>query len=447
MARKKTKTTTVGFYALGCPKNMVDSEKMLAQIAKAGFLITSDNENADVVVVNTCGFIAPAKTEALEVIEHALDRKRRRKVKKVIVAGCLPQRLGASLTKEIQGVDAIVSLAERDDIGRIIQRSLNSSEPSLYISESPDFIHDDRERLLITPGHWAYLRISEGCNYRCSFCTIPFIRGKFRSKPLELVVSEAEELVSSGVVELSIIAQATTSYGQDLGIKDGLAVLLEKLGKIERLRWIRLMYLYPTGITGSLIKIISESEKIVNYIDVPIQHINDRILKDMHRPDTGKKIRDLIERLRAEMSDIVLRTTLIVGFPGETDEEFAELLEFVEWARFDALGCFPYYPEAGTTAGQMDAQIPEQIKEERYKKIMLKQQQIVFDKNKQRIGTELLCMVDTIEPKGTGQGRFYGQAPEIDSACLINRCSASPGDLIKVKVIKFKGYDLVVEQV
>ncbi|MHC4725228.1 MAG: 30S ribosomal protein S12 methylthiotransferase RimO, partial [Planctomycetota bacterium] len=330
MARKKAKITTVGFYALGCPKNMVDSEKMLAKIAQAGFLITSDNENADVVVINTCGFIAPAKTEALEIINHAVDRKRRRKVKKVIVAGCLPQRLGESLTKEFEGVDAIVSLAERDDIGRIIKRSLHSSEPSLYISEPPDFIHDDRERLLITPGHWAYLRISEGCNYRCSFCTIPFIRGKFRSKPLELVVSEAEELVSSGVEELNIIAQATTSYGQDLGIKDGLAVLLEKLGKIEKLGWIRLMYLYPAGITEHLIKTISESDKIVNYIDVPIQHINDRILKDMHRPDTSQRIRGLIKRLKTEINDVVLRTTLIVGFPGETDEEFNELLEFVE---------------------------------------------------------------------------------------------------------------------
>jgi ribosomal protein S12 methylthiotransferase len=447
MTRKKAKMTTVGFYALGCPKNMVDSEKMLAKIAQAGFLITSDNENADVVVINTCGFIAPAKTEAIEIIEHALDRKRRRKVKKVIVAGCLPQRLGENLSKEVEGVDAIVSLAERDDIGSIIKKSLNSSKPSFYVSESPDSIHDDRERLLITPGHWAYLRISEGCNYRCSFCTIPFIRGKFRSKPLDLVVSEAEELVSSGVVELNIIAQATTSYGQDLGMKDGLGVLLEKLGKIEKLDWIRLMYLYPTGITENLIKVISESNKIVNYVDVPIQHINDRILKEMRRPDTGQKIKELIGRLRSEMNDVVLRTTLIVGFPGETDEEFNELLEFIAWARFDALGCFPYYPEADTTAGQMYAQIPEAIKEERYKKIMLKQQQIVFDKNKQRIGSELLCMVDSIEKQGRGQGRFYGQAPDIDSVCLINKCSATPGDLIKVKVVKVKGYDLVVEQV
>jgi ribosomal protein S12 methylthiotransferase len=447
MTRKKNKITTVGFYALGCPKNMVDSEKMLAQIAQAGFLITSDNDNADIVIINTCGFIAPAKDEALGIIKRALECKRLGKVKKVIVAGCLPQRLGEGLTEEVEGVDAIVSLAQRDDIGMIIKQSLDSAEPSLYVSEPPDFIHDDRERLLITPGHWAYLRISEGCNYRCSFCTIPSIRGKFRSKPLELIVSEAEELVSSGVVELNIIAQATTSYGQDLGIKNGLSVLLERLGKIEKLEWIRLMYLYPTGITEHLIKTISENDKIVNYIDVPIQHINDKILKGMHRPDTGQKIKDLIECLRAEISDVVLRTTLIVGFPAETDEEFNELLEFVEWARFDALGCFPYYPEADTTAGKMDRQIPGAIKQERYKEIMLKQQQIVFDKNDQRIGTELLCLVDSVDKQGTGKGRFYGQAPEIDSVCLINKSSTCPGELIKVKVVKFKGYDLVVEQV
>ncbi|MHC4266714.1 MAG: 30S ribosomal protein S12 methylthiotransferase RimO, partial [Planctomycetota bacterium] len=352
MARKKNKITTVGFYALGCPKNMVDSEKMLADIASGGFLISSDNDNADVVVINTCGFIAPAKAEAVEVIEHALKCKRRGKVKKVIVAGCLPQRMGKDLNREVEGIDAVVSLAERDRIVQIIRRTLNSAGTSLYLSEPPESVHDDRARLLITPGHWAYLRISEGCNYNCSFCTIPSIRGRFRSKPLELVVSEAQELVSSGVVELNIIAQATTSYGQDLGMKDGLAVLLEELDKIDKLEWIRLMYLYPTGITERLIRVISASERIVRYVDVPVQHVSNRILKNMHRPDTGEKIREMIERLRAAMPDVVLRTTFIIGFPSETDEEFNELLEFVEWAQFDALGCFPYYSEDGTAAAK-----------------------------------------------------------------------------------------------
>jgi ribosomal protein S12 methylthiotransferase len=447
MERKKAKITTVGFHALGCPKNMVDSEKMLAEIAEAGFVITSDNDRADVVVVNTCGFIAPAKAEAVEVIEHALECKRRGAVKKVIVAGCLPQRMKESLNDEVEGIDAIVSLANRDKIAEVIRQTLDSEQSLSYISEPGRQIHDDRARLLITPGHWAYLRISEGCNYRCSFCTIPSIRGRFRSKPLDLVVSEAEELLSSGVVELNIIAQATTSYGRDLQMNEGLSILLEKLGKIDKIGWIRLMYLYPTGITDRLIKTILESEKIVHYIDVPIQHINDKILKDMRRPDTSKKVRELIEWLRSEIPDVVLRTTVIVGFPGETDEQFEELLEFVDRAKFDALGCFPYYQEDGTAAAKMAEQVPEHVKKERVEKLMLRQQQIAFENNRHRIGTELLCLVDSIELKGIGLGRFYGQAPEVDSVCRIKKCTANPGDFANVKVVDFEGYDLVVEQI
>jgi ribosomal protein S12 methylthiotransferase len=420
---------------------------MLAEIASGGFLISSDNNNADVVVINTCGFIAPAKAEAVEVIKHALECKRRGKVKKVIVAGCLPQRLGESLHQEIRGIDAILSLAGRDNIANVIRQTLACEQSFSFLCEPGRQIHDDRARLLITPGHWAYLRISEGCNYNCSFCTIPSIRGSFRSKPLELVLSEAQELVSSGVVELNIIAQATTSYGRDIGIKDGLAVLMENLVKIEKLRWIRLMYLYPAGITERLIKTISTSKKIVHYIDVPIQHINDEILKSMYRPDKGGKIRALIERLRFEIPDVILRTTLILGFPSETDEQFEELLDFVKWAQFDALGCFPYYQEDGTDAAKMNNQIPEQVKNERVEKLMLAQQQIAFDRNSKRIGTELICLVDSIDTRSIAIGRFYGQAPEVDSVCRIKRCSAKPGDFIKVKVVDFEGYDLVVEQI
>ncbi|MHC4757792.1 MAG: 30S ribosomal protein S12 methylthiotransferase RimO [Planctomycetota bacterium] len=447
MTRKKAKITKVGFYALGCPKNIVDAEKMLAEIAEAGYVVTSDNDNADVVVINTCGFIAPAKAEAIEIIEHAVDCKRRGTVKKVIVAGCLPQRLGEKLNQDVKGIDAIVSLANRDSIAKAIRESLKTNESLSYLSGPADIVHDDRARLLITSRHWAYLRISEGCNYRCSFCTIPSIRGRFRSKPLELVVSEAKELVSSGVVELNIIAQATTSYGRDLQINEGLPVLLEKLGRIDKLKWIRLMYLYPTGITERLISTISKNEKIVNYIDVPIQHINDKILKDMHRPDTSHKIKEMIGRLRSQIPDVVLRTTVIVGFPGETDEKFNELLDFIQWAQFDALGCFPYYPEEGTAAAQMTGQIPDEIKNERVEKLMLKQQEIAFDKNRQRIGKKLTCLVDSVEHKKSRRGRFYGQAPEIDSISIIKKCKARVGEFVNVSVAGFEGYDLVVEQV
>jgi len=447
---KREKSTTVGFVALGCPKNLVDSEKMLGEIAGAGFLITAEPDNADVVVVNTCGFIAPAQKEALEAIRQAVNCKKKGSVKKVIVAGCLAQRLGAELFNESNGIDAIVGLSQRDSIAQIIEEIIDSGEKRIFLEGSSggidNRIHDDRARLLITPGHWAYLRISEGCDQQCSFCTIPAIRGRFRSKPAELVMAEATELVCAGAVELNIIAQTSTSYGRDLKIKDGLVGLLAELEKIAGLKWIRLMYLYPAGITEALIEAVAGSGKIVHYFDVPIQHINDKILKDMRRGDSREGICRLIEKLRANIADIVLRTTVIVGFPGESDEQFAELLEFLEWAKFDALGSFEYYRESGTPAAGMAEQIPEEIKEQRLEELMLAQQKIAFDKNRERIVTELVCLVDSVNSEG-GRGRYYGQAPDIDSICFIKNCRARPGQFINAKVIDTKDYDLIVEQI
>ncbi len=470
MAEKRRKKVTVGFIALGCPKNIVDSERMLAEIARAGLLIAAEPENADVVVINTCGFIAPAKAEALEAVKRAVDCKRnpQRRVKKVIVAGCLPQRLGRELFNQADGIDAIVGLGQRDNIARIIKKTLSCEQPAAFLHQSPHTISDDRTRLLITPRHWAYLRISEGCNHRCSFCTIPEIRGRFRSKPKELVLAEAAELVSAGAVELNIIGQDTTSYGRDLkinpvgnktpgvcsllagtsnGVKTGLAALVRELEKIDGLAWIRLMYLYPAGIDDELIETIAGSEKIVHYFDVPIQHINNKILKVMLRPDTKERIRRLIENLRSRLPDCSLRTTLIVGFPGETDRQFNELLDFIKWAEFDALGCFRFYPESGTGAADMPAQVPDRIKQQRLEQLMLTQQKIAFAKNKNRIGSKLTCLVDFVDSAGTGKGRFYGQAPDIDSICIIKNCSANPGQFIDTKVVGTKDYDLLVEQI
>ena len=402
---------------------------------------------ADVVVVNTCGFIAPAKAEALEAIKHAIDCKRQGSVKKVIVAGCLSQRLGTQLLKEADGIDAIVGLGQRDAIAQIIEKTISSKEPASFMGHLPDEISDDRTRLLITPRHWAYLRISEGCDHHCSFCTVPAIRGPFRSKPIKLVFDEAAELVSAGVVELNIIAQDTTSYGSDLKIKNGLSKLVKELEKIAGLSWIRLMYLYPAGITEQLIGTIAESKKIVHYFDIPIQHINDKILKDMRRPDTKERICTLIEKLRIKLPDAGLRTTLIVGFPGETDRQFDELLDFVKSAEFDALGAFKYYPESGTGAAEMPGQVPDKVKQQRLEELMLSQQKIAFAKNKNRIGSELACIVDSAEMKSAAKGRFYGQAPEVDSICIIKNCSANPGQFINTKVIDTRNYDLVVEQI
>jgi len=466
MTRKKYNPITVGFVALGCPKNIVDSEKMLAEIVQAGFLITAEPENADVVVINTCGFIAPAKAEALEAIKDAVACKTGGAVKKVIVAGCLSERLGRELFNQADGIDAIVGLGQRDAIAQIIRKTLTTQSGTAYLEHScpttEDAGLDDRARLLIGPSHWAYLRISEGCNHRCSFCTVPAIRGRFRSKPQQLVLAEAAELVSAGVVELNIIAQDTTNWGCDLKIKNALPTLLKELEKIADLGWVRLMYSYPAGIDENLIETIAAGEKIVHYIDMPIQHINDKILKNMRRPDTKEHICQLIENLRSAIPDIALRTTLIVGFPGETEEQFGELLEFVRWAEFDALGCFKFYPESGTAAAEMTGQIPEQIKRERIEELMLTQQKIAFAMNNKRLGSKLTCLVDSVgcsrvaaskpkalgmDGKGIARGRFYGQAPDIDSVCIIENCSAGPGEFISTKVVDTKDYDLTVEQI
>jgi len=445
MTLKEQKAVTVGFISLGCPKNVVDSERMLAEIVQAGFLITAETDNADVVVINTCGFIEPAKAEALEVIKHALDCKHNGSVKKVIVTGCLSQRLGRQLFNQVDGIDAIAGLGQRDNIARIIKKTIPASHPAAYLGRVSQQCSDDRVRLLINPRHWTYLRISEGCNHRCSFCTIPAIRGKFRSKPQELILAEAAELVSAGAVELNIIAQDTTSWGRDLKITNGLPTLLQELEKIAGLEWIRLMYLWPAGITDRLIETIAESEKIVHYLDIPIQHVNNEILKAMRRPDTKEQLKRLIEKLRSTVPDIILRTTLIAGFPGETEQQFTELLEFIKWARFDALGCFKFYPESGTDAAKMPGQLPDKIKQQRLEELMLTQQKIAFAKNKRRIGSELTCLVDSVDGNGIGRGRFYGQAPDIDGVCIIKDCPTKTGEFVNTRVVGTKNYDLVVE--
>jgi len=446
--KKRRKQATVGFIALGCPKNIVDSEKMLAQIAQAGFLITAEPENADVVVINTCGFIAPAKAEALDTIAHIVRCKAAGSVKKVIVAGCLPQRLGRELFKQADGIDALLGLSYRDDIAAIIAGTLRSGgRRTAYLSPPSSKISDDTARLLITPAHTAYLRISEGCDHKCSFCTIPAIKGRFRSKPPEAVLTEALELTRSGVVELNIIAQDSACYGRDLKITNGLSKLARQLEKIESLKWLRLMYMYPAGVTSQLIDTIAESEKIVHYIDLPVQHINNKILKDMRRAGTEQAISRLIEKLKKSISDIVLRTTVIVGFPGETDEQFNQLLQFIKWAEFDALGAFEYYPEPGTPAAEMPGQLPGDLKRQRLEELMLTQQKIAFEKNEKRLGGKLSCLVDSMDKQRKGTGRFYGQAPDIDSICIIENCRAARGQFIDVNVIGTKEYDLLCRKI
>jgi ribosomal protein S12 methylthiotransferase len=446
MAKRAGKGIAVGFVALGCPKNIVDSERMLAQIVEAGFLVAADPSQADVVVINTCGFIEPAKAESLEAIEKAIKDKRAGGVRKLIVAGCLSQRLGGQLLEQTDGIDAIVPLEQRDNIARIIQQTLVTRDARVYHGPLPTTVADDRNRLRIGPAHSAYLRISEGCNHQCSFCTIPAIRGPFRSKPPDMVLDEAKELVASGAVELNLIGQDTTRYGQDLKMRDGLARLLRELEHVTNLVWIRLLYAYPTGITDDLIGTIVDSDKIVRYLDIPIQHANDEILKAMRRPDTHETLRRLIERLRAAMPDVVLRTTVIVGFPGETDAHFNDLLGFVRAARFDALGAFTFFPEVGTPAATYPDQVPDAVKQARLDELMRAQQEIAFAKNESRVDARLTCLIDAAGD-GTTVGRFYGQAPEIDSVCIFPNGSGGPGQFVEGRVVGVEGYDLQVERV
>jgi ribosomal protein S12 methylthiotransferase len=445
---RRKKATTVGFIALGCPKNTVDSERMLAEIAEAGLAIASDPDRADVVVINTCGFIEPAKVESLDAIRHALQRKRQGHVQRVVVTGCLAERLGKGLLEEAEGVDAVVGLAGRDQISQIITNVIHSRDEAPYTSRYHQVTRTVRDgtRLLIGPQHRAYLRISEGCDRRCSFCTIPAIRGPFRSKSIRSVIDEARQLASAGVKELSLIGQDTTRYLSDRKVQAGLVQLLHRLERIEDLTWIRLMYLFPADVSDGLLDAVAVSHKVVHYLDIPVQHVNSRILRAMRRPNSSARLMHLIERIRRIIPDAVLRTTVIAGFPGETEAEFNELLQFIQWANFDALGCFRFYPEPGTPAAELPGQVADSVKEERVDRVMTVQQPIAFAKQEARIGTRLTCLVDEDTGKGTGRGRFYGQAPEVDSVCLIRDCTASPGQFIRARVIGTRDYDLVVRQ-
>jgi ribosomal protein S12 methylthiotransferase len=445
--KKDKKVITVGFVALGCPKNVVDSEVMLARIGESGLVLSSDPDHADVVVINTCGFIAPAKEEAIEAIRQAVRQKKKGHIQKIVVTGCLSERMGHSLTEEVKGIDAVIGLGQRDRIADIIRQTLRQPplhQPGFYLEPAGGGVKDDRGRLLITPGHWAYLRISEGCNRRCSFCTIPAIRGKFQSKPMKMILSEARELVSSGAVELSLIAQDSNFYGRDLGLKDGLVQLIGELEKIDSLEWIRLMYLYPAGIDDRLIETMAQSRKVVPYVDMPIQHINNEILKSMRRADTKEHTIELIETIRTRLPEAVLRTTVIVGYPGETDPQFEELLDFIRWAKFDALGCFPFWPEPQTAAAELPGQLPDAVKKQRADTLMKTQQTIAFERMDARIGKGYRILVDECFEK-EAVGRFYGQAPHIDSLCKIQEASVQEGDFIQAKVTGRDGYDLIVK--
>jgi ribosomal protein S12 methylthiotransferase len=437
---------TFAFVSLGCPKNLVDSERMLGRLAQDGYALQSEAAGADVVVVNTCGFIEPARQESLGVIREMLELKRQGKVGAVVVAGCLAERKREELLLEVPEVDHIVGVFGREEITQVVDRAVSQhAEQRSLFRPAPVKAQDDTARLRVTPRHYAYLKISEGCDRLCTFCAIPGMRGKHVTKPIEEVVREARELIADGVRELILVAQDTTYYGMDLYGKVRLAELLRALDELDGLVWIRLLYTYPINFTDELIETIGGARKIVHYLDVPLQHISDRVLRRMQRRVDRAGTEKLLDRLRCALPDLVLRTTFIVGFPGETQAEFEELLDFLQKQRFERVGVFPYSLEPGTPAARLDEHLSDEVKLERRARLMEAQQDIAFSWATRQRGREIEVMIDAPDPEVPNHylARGHADAPEIDGLVRVKGKGLRPGDLVTVKVTAADEYDLV----
>ena len=444
----------IGLVNLGCPKNQVDSEIMLGLLNDAGFEFTSNEAEAEIIVVNTCGFIDSAKEESITTLIDLGRFKNEGRCRLLIAAGCLPQRYKEELLKEMPEIDVIAGTGSFKDVITICTEFRDKQFRQLkvqraYLSEPSDFSYEHSlPRIRISPVHTAFIKIAEGCDHTCTFCIIPELRGKQRSRSMESIIKEAEQLSSEGVVEIVLIAQDTTAYGRDLIEPNALPRLLKRLATINGIKWIRLLYTYPGSFTNELIAVMAGEEKICNYIDMPVQHVNDTILRKMHRGHTKSGIYTTIERLRKEIPDVVLRTSLIVGFPGETEKQFNELKEFVEDVEFDRLGVFTYSHEEGTEAYSMKRQVGEKKRIGRQNIIMEIQQGISLRKNQKLIGTEQTVLVDgkSKEPEYLLEGRTYGHAPEVDGVVYL-KCDPGnmpvPGDMVRVEITGALPYDLV----
>lgn len=405
----------VGMISLGCPKNQVDGEALLAKLAAAGYQIVNEIENSDVMIVNTCGFIEDAKREAIDTILEVAQYKEAGVISALVVTGCLAERYQDEILKEMPEVDAVIGIGANADIVKVCDKALCGIQTSNYPNKC--YLPIDDERLLFTPSHWAYLKIAEGCDNRCSYCAIPGIRGKFRSRKIESVVDEAKSLVNRGVKEIILVAQDTTKYGQDLYGEYSLDKLLKELVKIDGLEWIRLFYCYPQRITDSLIEVIANEEKVCNYIDIPLQHSDTTVLKNMNRVGDGNDYRVLLDKMRKAIPNLALRTTFMVGFPGETDEQFENLCDFVKDMKFDKMGCFTFSPEEDTPAFDMDNQVDEDVKKRRQEVLMNAQYSITEASNKSRVGNVYKVIIDSFAD-GKYTGRSYMDSPEIDSGII-----------------------------
>lgn len=433
----------VGMISLGCPKNQVDGEALLAKLAAAGYQIVNEIENSDVMIVNTCGFIEDAKREAIDTILEVAQYKEAGVISALVVTGCLAERYQDEILKEMPEVDAVIGIGANADIVKVCDKALCGIQTSNYPNKC--YLPIDDERILSTPSHWAYLKIAEGCDNRCSYCAIPGIRGKFRSRKIESVINEAKSLVNRGVKEIILVAQDTTKYGQDLYGEYSLDKLLKELVKIDGLEWIRLFYCYPQRITDSLIEVIANEDKVCKYIDIPLQHSDTTVLKNMNRVGDGNDYRVLLDKMRKAIPDLALRTTFMVGFPGETDEQFENLCDFVKDMKFDKMGCFTFSPEEDTPAFDMDNQIDEDIKKRRQEVLMNAQYSITEASNKNRVGNVYKVIIDSFAD-GKYTGRSYMDSPEIDSGIIFtSNKKLNIGDFVNVKITDFDGYDLIGE--
>jgi len=468
----------IGMVSLGCPKNLVDSEVMLGLAQKDGHRLTRDAADADVLVVNTCAFIDKAKQESIDTILEMAEHKKTGACRRLIVTGCMAERYRDELKAQIPEIDAILGTGEVPAIVNAISGGSKEQDPPYTVQllrsngepviagrsertvptedrrpntgDLPDYLYDaNTPRLLATPRHYAYIKIAEGCDYKCAFCIIPTLRGHYRSRSIESVVQEAERLAASGVKELLLISQDTSFYGVDKGERGSLARLLRALNRVDGLEWIRMLYLYPTTIGDDVLEAMAESEKVCRYIDLPLQHASDGVLKRMKRPGTRASYEKLLDRIRTRVSGVALRTTFIVGFPGETAEDYAELESFVKTIEFDHVGVFTYSHEEGTSAHALADDVPASVKRKRQAGVMRLQKQVVRRAHRRRLGQHVTVLVDgpAAEHDLVLRGRLEGQAPEIDPLVYLTDCdpsALSPGQFVQSEIVASRGYDLVV---
>lgn len=434
------------FISLGCDKNLVDTEVMLGMLASRGHEMTNDEQEADIIVINTCCFIHDAKEESIQNILEMAEYKKSGSAKALIVTGCMAERYRQEILDEIPEVDEVLGTTAYDRILDAVDAAL-AGQHEVMTADLDALPLPETKRLVTTGGHFAYLKIAEGCDKHCTYCIIPKIRGNFRSVPMERLLKEAQDLAEQGVKELILVAQETTLYGKDIYGEKSLPKLLRELCKISGIRWIRILYCYPEEITDELIQVMKEEPKICHYLDLPIQHANDTILKRMGRRTSKQELIDIVQKLRKEIPDICLRTTLITGFPGETQEQHEEVMEFIDTLEFDRLGAFTYSPEEDTPAATFEDQIDEEVKEDRQADIMELQQEIAFDKAEDMIGREVLVMIEgKVADENAYVGRTYRDAPNVDGLIFINTdVELISGDFAKVKVTGALDYDLIGE--